>query len=111
MAVRMEQTLAESRQALNLLIDGKARDQWHSHVRMSVQRTLTEWPAEHLDNRAIFPYFSCRQAAASLLQYGDAWARNDGKAWSSHVVKNFRSDYAACRAAIIKPDLSLKDIR
>lgn len=111
-AARMEQTISKSQERLNSLIKLNGRSQYDGIVRASLQAELDAWPKDHLDNRAIFPYYACRQAAVTLMQYGDAWKNNDqSKVWRDHVTKNFRTDQQDCRDSIAKPNMSLKNIR
>lgn len=79
-----------------------------------LNKAISEWPKQHQDNRAIFPYFACHQAAIDLKQYTDEKVYpkpgSDGT-WLNHVAKNYRNDLAACKSSIQKPDLSLKNIQ
>lgn len=110
-AVDMDRTISQAKADLNRLVAKGARDQYRA-VRTPVAIALDSWPAQHLSNRAAFPYFDCAQAARSFLQYGDAWSRNDQqKGWRDRVANEFRQSHTACQAAIEKPDMSLKDIK
>lgn len=110
-AARMEQLVSKSQERLNSLIKLNGRSQYDTIVRAPLQAELDAWPKQHQDNRAIFPYYACQQAAASLIQYGDGWKHEDKtKAWRDHVIKTFRADQQACKDSIAKPDLSLKNV-
>lgn len=111
-AIRMEKLVARAKNGLNQLIESGERHRYRTVVRDSVQFALDAWPGSGNENRPLFPYFACRQAAVDLLQYGDAWVRNDrDKSWRDHAVKNFRADHKECQRAIAKPDMSLKEVR
>lgn len=111
-AVRMEKSVTATQDSLNRLMASGDRNSYRAEVRDIVQAALDSWPDQNLSNRAIFPYFSCKQAAIDLLQYGDAWVRGEqSKTWREKVTKNFHSDHNACKVSLKKPDLSLKDIQ
>lgn len=110
-ATRMEQTVSLAE--VNLLKAVKADDRGqYAAVVAPVHAALKAWPADHLDNRASFPYWGCKQMAASFLQIADGWRRADGsKTWRAHATQNLKADTEGCRAALRSPDLSLKEIK
>lgn len=111
-AIRMEKMVVKARGNLNQLIESGERHRYRTVVRDPIQFALDAWPTSGNANRALFPYFSCQQAAIDLLQYGDAWVRNDrDKGWRDRAIKNFREDHKSCQQAIAKPDMTLKDIQ
>lgn len=112
-AVRMESTVRNARDNLNSMIEAGDATHFYTKIWTPVMRDIRLWPNDHLKNRAVFPYFSCKQAAISLLQYGEAWESRERdsknwKSWRDHVVQGFRDDYAACKEAIREPNLALK---
>lgn len=72
---------------------------------------LDEWPDDHLKYRALFPYGDCRQSMMDVQSYAMTCAVGGYKAEAAkHDQRRWQEDTAACEAAILKPDLSLKDI-
>src|SRR5690606_26913620 len=107
----LEATIAKSQERLNSLIKLNGRSQYETTVRGPLQSELNAWPKQDRAHSAIFPYYACQQAAAALIQYGDGWKDdNQSKEWRARVVGNFRTDHQACKASLIKPDLSLKNV-
>lgn len=110
-AISMDKTVTKARADLNDMIEAGARVNYAT-LRAKVSAALHAWPAQNLGNRAAFPYFECKQAASDLLQYGDAWSRNEqNKGWRDRLANKFRESNAGCKRAIQRPDMSLKDIQ
>lgn len=110
-ATRMESAVSAAE--VSLLRAATANDRSSFPVIVEpVRAALKAWPPEHLDNRASFPYWGCKQLAVTFLQAADIWRRSDpSELWQRHVMKNFKADGAECRSALRSPDMSLKDIR
>lgn len=88
------------------------RTEFFQNVQNPLMSALKSWPVDHLDNRAIFPYSECRQAATDLIQVGKVRVGADGNAtWGKYISKRFVESYQGCRTSIKNPDLSLKDIQ
>ena len=101
-----------ARATLNRLIKAGARDQYAEKFKRPLLAALRQWPEQSLNNRAIFPYWACKSAAANVLTYGEGWLRNDpSKIWRDHVVGNVRKDSQECEKSLRNPDMSLKNIR
>ena len=110
LAAQMERTVANTRQQINDEIAKGSRSRCNSML-ATLNDRLHEWPGSNLSERAIFPYDDCKSAAVAMIQYGQAWCFNDqSKVWRDHVLKKFREDYAGCQQALVKPDMSLKEI-
>lgn len=73
---------------------------------------LGEWPSNHLKYRALFPYGDCSQAMRDVQSYAMTCAIGSYKGEAAkYDQRRWQEDTAACEAAILKPDLSLKDIQ
>lgn len=110
-ATRMERTVSIAE--VNLLRAVKANDRkQYSDIVGPVHEALKAWPADHIDNRASFPYWGCKQFAVTFLQAADIWRRSDtSKSWRAGVMKNLEADSKECASALKSPDMSLKDIK
>ncbi|MBH2032411.1 MAG: hypothetical protein I8H73_06125 [Pseudomonadales bacterium] len=72
---------------------------------------LKEWPNDHLKYRALFPYYACRQLMVDVQSYAFSCATGGYKGEAaSYNQRRSKEDGAECEAAILKPDLSLKEI-
>ena len=110
-AVKTDKAVTKARAELNEMIASGLRVNY-SGLRARINEVLRQWPEMNLSNNASFPYFACPQAARDLLQYGDAWNRNDqDKNWRDRAIEKFKETDAACKGAIKRPDLSLKNIK
>lgn len=110
-ATRMERTVSIAE--VNLLRAVKANDRkQYPAIVEPVHTALKAWPADHIDNRASFPYWGCKQFAVTFLQAADIWRRSDtSKSWRAGVMKNLEADSKECASALKSPDMSLKDIK
>lgn len=109
-AIEMDRLVSQAKNDLNQLVPAGNRD-GYAPIRARVSTALEKWPAQHLDNRSAFPYFSCPEAARGLLQYGDAWSRKTPGNWAERAARDFNKASRDCKEAIRSPDMSLKDIR
>lgn len=109
-AVEMQKAVRTAEARLKKAVAADDRYQYRDVVG-PVQQAVKAWPADHLDNRAIFPYSDCRQYAISFLQIAHVWRRKDpSNTWQGHVVERLKADEVACMSALKSPDMSLKDI-
>lgn len=85
---------------------------FYKFVQKPLLSMIKSWPEDHLDNRAIFPYSECRQAAVDLIQVGKTRVGIDRSAnWKKYIAKRFNESYQGCRKSIKNPDLSSKDVQ
>lgn len=116
LATEMANVLTEARNRINKMIKDGNPAGYETIVRAPIMKRLDAWPDRSLDGRAIFPYFSCKEAAIFFVQYGDAWAlpssnKSLDKMWREKKGREFRESHDACAAALKNPDMSLKDIQ
>lgn len=76
-----------------------------------IDSLLEEWPNDHLKYRALFPYYACRQSLGTLSSYAMIcrFSSYKGSA-AAYDQRRWKEDITACKEAIKKPDLTLKDI-
>lgn len=110
LAIAANKKITVLKNRLNIMMRKKNTDdyaQWHREL----THALKQWPADHLKNRAMFPYYECRSAMSEMLTYGMLWQQGRSASAGSTAKKNFKISEAECAASIKNPDLSLKDIQ
>lgn len=111
LAIDLERVVSATRTNLNALIQSGDKRSYHRTMGPLLAK-MSSWPEMHLGNRASFPYFYCRDAGSAMMMYGDAWYRGDPSVtWREYSVDKFRRSHAECKRALVKPDMSLKDIQ
>lgn len=113
-AQNMVAVIDKAKKNLVLATETNDRVGYRNHVYVPINAAINKWPEDHLRNRVIFPYFSCREAAMFFVDYAQTYVTKDSvgnRMMRESSIKNFNKSYLECKSSIKKPDMSLKEIR
>lgn len=107
-------TIAKVDKDLKEVLKLNDADGFIKFVDKPLTRSIDEWPAMHLSNRASFPYYECKQMLIDYKNLAWTFGVKDGlqnRRNRDAFTASYRKSMAGCKQAIKQPDMSLKDIQ